>query len=93
MKFTRETAEVVWTADEHMAYCNLPPQMIQHWTCVHELNSCLMELVRSLSIGHRVATFPLNPLAPEFECHVEKDTNKNNTTEKSHDFATPAYDE
>ena len=93
MKFARESAKVVWTADEHMAYYNLPPQMVQHWTYVHELNGYLMELVRSLSIGYRAAIFPLNPLAPVFECQGKKDTDKNNTTENSQNYATPACDE
>ena len=88
MKFARETEEVAWTTDEHMAYCNLPNQLVQHWSCVHELNGYLMELVRSLSIGYRVARFPLNPMAPEFEGDVEKDINKNNTTEVEEKQAT-----
>ena len=67
MKFTKEAAKVAWTADDHMAYCNLPPQMIQHWSYVYELNGYLMELVRSLSIGYRVAMRPLNPLAQSYE--------------------------
>ena len=62
MKFTKEAAKVVWTADDHMVYCNLPPQMIQHWSYVYELNGYLMELVCSLSIGYRVDIRPLNPL-------------------------------
>ena len=63
MKFTQKAAEVMQTVDDHMVYCNLPPQMIQHWTYVHELNGYLMEIVRTLSIGYRAAMWPLNPLA------------------------------
>lgn len=75
MKFAAKTAEkVAWTTDQHMACCNLPPAMMQHWTYVYELNGYLMELVRYSSIGYRVANFPLNPLAPE---HVPQSMKNN----------------
>ena len=81
MKFTAKTAEeVVWTTDQHIANCNLPPTIMQHWTYVHELNDYLIELVRSLSIGYRVDNFPLNPLAPE---HVPQSM-KNNQEGNEH---------
>ena len=63
MKFTPEVAEVLQTVDDHIVYCNLPPQMIQHWTHAHEPSSYLIELVHSLSIGRRAAMRPLNPSA------------------------------
>ena len=67
MNFTQEAVEkVVWTADQHMAYYNLPPTMVQHWSYVHELNGYLMDVVRFLTRGHRDETQPLNPLAPEY---------------------------
>ena len=49
-----------------MAYYNLPPTMVQHWSYVYELNGYLMDVVRFLTRGHRDATQPLNPLAPEY---------------------------
>ena len=74
MKFTKEAAKVAWTADDHMAYYNLPPQMIQHWSYVHELNGYLIELVRLLSIEYRVAMRPLNPLAQSYEYQLDTPT-------------------
>ena len=87
MKFTTEAAEkVAWTADEHMVYYNLPPMMVQHWTHVHELNGYLMELVRVLSIGHRTANRPLNPLASEYmDQKNDIEDIKPNTGEKTND--------
>ena len=85
MNFTTESAEkVVWTADGHMEYYNLPPMMIQHWTNVQELNGYLMDLVRFLSIGYRAANRPLNPLASEY-IHQKNDKEdiKPNTGEKT----------
>ena len=62
MKFAERVAEqVIWTASDHMAYYNLPPYMIQHWTYVHELNETLKDLVKFLAVGHTAANRPLNP--------------------------------
>jgi len=67
MNNTTESAEkVIWTANQHMAYYNLPPMMVQHWSYVHDLNGYLMDIVRFLTRGYRTTTQPLNPLAPEY---------------------------
>ena len=63
MKFTQEAQKVLWMADHHMTYCNLPSHMVQHWTCVHELNGALTDLVKFLAIGYKANKRPLNPLA------------------------------
>ena len=59
--------KVMWTADHHMAYYNLPPMMVQHWSYVHELNGYLMDVVRFLSHRYSTVKRPLNPLAPEYK--------------------------
>ena len=70
MKFTPETEErVVWTADEHMAYYNLPSQLAQHWSYVHELNGYLMEHVKIIT-NEFVTRRPLNPPAQEFHMTI-----------------------
>ena len=63
MKSTEETQKVVWMADQHMEYYNLPQYMVQHWTYVHELNGTLTDLVKFLAIGYKAAIRLLNQLA------------------------------
>ena len=63
MKSTEETQKVVWIADQHMEYYNLPQYMVQHWTCVYELNGTLTDLVKFLAISYKVAIRLLNLLA------------------------------
>ena len=79
-------------ADQCMACHNLPTAMMKHWAYVHKLNGYLIELVRSSSIGYRVANFPLNPLAPEHmpqsmknnqEGHNMRNIQLNSTSSKS----------
>ena len=87
MKVATEAAEnVPWAADWHMVYCNLLLMMVQHWTCVQKLKGYLMELVRVLSIGHRTANGPLNPLALAYKC-LKNDAEdiEPNTREKTND--------
>ena len=67
MNCAKDKAEtVMWTTDQHMAYYNLPPMMVEHWSYVHELNGYLMDVVRFLSTGYKTGKQPLNPLAPEY---------------------------
>ena len=74
----------MWTASDHMAHHNLPPYMIQHWTCVHELNETLKDLVKFLAVGHIAANRSLNPKVAPYvykgsEVHnVPKTNNDNN---------------
>ena len=93
MNFTQEAVEkVVWTADQHMAYYNLPPMMVQHWSYVHELNGYLMDVVCILTERYRAVKQPLNPLAPEYihqktKINTSKDvTNKDDT--KTNEWST-----
>ena len=85
MKFTIEAAEkVVWTANEHIAYCNLPLMMVQYWSYVYELNGYLMDLVCVLSIGYRATKRLLNLLAPEYI--YQKDNTEDNTPNTGKEF-------
>ena len=67
--------KVMWMADQHMAYYNLLPMMVQHWSYAHELNSYLIEVVQFLSHGCSAEKRPLNPLAPEY-IYTKNETSK-----------------
>ena len=73
MKFPEATQNVLWTVDQHMAYFNLPPFMVQHMTQVQELNGSLIELIKFLTARYIEEQKPLvvkqsslNPLADLF---------------------------
>ena len=69
-------------ASDHMAYCNLPCCMIQHWICVYELNETLKDLVKFLAVGYTIANRPLNPkVAP----HIYKGSEVQNIPQTNKD--------
>ena len=83
MNCAKDKAEtVMWTTDQHMAYYNLLPMMVEHWSYVHELNGYLMDVVRFLSTGYKTGKQPLNPLAPEFMHQKTKKTTRKEVTNK-----------
>ena len=73
MKFAEPIQQLIWTADQHMAYFNLPPFMVQHMMQVQELNRNLIELIKFLTTKYIEEQKPLvvkqselNPLAEPF---------------------------
>ena len=81
MKFCNEAVDqVLWTATNDMAYFNLPVQMAQHWTNVHELNGALVDVIKFLAKDFKVRHWPLNPTAPLFDATVK--ANSTSTTKK-----------
>ena len=81
MNRIEQVPKTVWTTDGSMAYYNLPPYMVQHWTYVHELNGALTELVKILTTEYRILKRPLNPLASPYiyEKEIER-SHKMDTT-------------
>ena len=83
MKFRNdEVDQVLWTATNDMACYNLPSQIVQHWTYVHELNGALVDVCKFLVSDFKVKQWPLNPMAPTFESNVNSDINMTNNIEK-----------
>ena len=82
MNRTEQVPKTVWTTDGSMAYYNLPPYMVQHWTYVHELNGALTELVKILTTEYRILKRPLNPLASPYiyEKEIERSHKMDTTT-------------
>ena len=73
MKFPESTQQMLWTADQHMAYFNLLPYMVQHMMQVQELNGSLIELIKFFTTKYIEEQKPLvakqsslNPLADPF---------------------------
>ena len=71
-------------ANQHIAYCNLPLCVVQHWTCTRKLNGTLAELVKFLAINYRTKKRLLNLLVELQACdldQIENNAKKENILE------------
>ena len=73
MKFADPIQQLLWTTDQHMAYFNLPPILVQHMMQVQDLNGSLIDLIKFLTEKYIAKQNPLvvkqsdlNPLATPF---------------------------
>ena len=73
MKFAEPIQQLLWTADQHMVYFNLPPFMVQHMMQVQELNGNLIDIIKFLTAKYIDEQKPLvvqkstlNPLTEPF---------------------------
>ena len=82
MQFKQQVVnQVLWTATDEMAYCNLPKHMMQHQMDVQEFNGVLLEVCRWLVTDMKARQQPLNPLAPRFEQQQNNNASANNKDE------------
>lgn len=83
MKFCNEAVDpVAWTATNDMVYYNLPAQMVQHYTNVHEFNGTLVDIIKFLARDFKVRHWPLNPTAPSYDATAKANPSTKTTETK-----------
>ena len=64
MRFSPSVVDKVLCTDVgEMTHCILPTLIVEYWTCVHYLNSTLVNLVEVMAMDYRARHWLPNPIA------------------------------